>query len=789
MAKTRSRKKPPSFPRLDTHTSPAQTWFSRNGFVLRSGGRVEVLVGGTLVASFDEGDTGSRNVVLVLLTQDPKVCYEDLAQAFRISSETLRLIRHQYEAEGLEAIVARARGGSETKVSPSMRRRMEKLFAKGATISEVHRRFASEVCRATVGNVRQSWAVRCQPMQSREGEQQALPFSVEAQPPVTAPTTQELLGANATGAAVSPAPRAFSTVDQTSTPTEKQEPPAPIRAPSRDCSERSARLPREEPVIGSAEEAKGADEPIAAQEPSSQRGVHHAGALLMVAMAAALGLYERAQALRRKERSAERLRVVLDAAVIALSIGEKCVEGVRRLATSSAAALLLAVGAPSASWVRRVLGDYCQKGVAQKLHFNQAAALMQQARLRSEEGRPVVFYVDNHLRPYSGKHKVRWGWRMQDKRVLPGNTDYYVHDEDGRPVMRIAVPEHGSLTSFLLPIAAFLRLGLGKEPRILVAFDRGGSYPEAMAELRNAGIEFVTYERKPYRSPSHEEFDCRGKTVKLTDEDGGPPERIRTIDGLANLGEGRGRVRRLSLRLPDRHRLNLLAISEEDPAWLIEAMSGRWVQENGFKHGVERWGINQLDGRQVKHYAPETIIPNPARRQLDQKLEVQRTREGEARRQLARLKANDPTRAVLKEEIADALRRQAELEAQRPATPVHAALQDTELDGRLVYHTDDYKLLLDTIRVVLANAESQLAAEIAPFLRRPKEAKKALLNLFKATGDIRVSRTSITVAVDPAGTRNERAAFSKLLARVNRWKLVHPGDPKGRPMRFKVQNA
>jgi hypothetical protein len=29
-------------------------------------------------------------------------------------------------------------------------------------------------------------------------------------------------------------------------------------------------------------------------------------------------------------------------------------------------------------------------------------------------------------------------------------------------------------------------------------------------------------------------------------------------------------------------------------------MRGRWRQENGFKHGVERWGINQLDRRSTE---------------------------------------------------------------------------------------------------------------------------------------------------------------------------------------------
>jgi hypothetical protein len=63
-----------------------------------------------------------------------------------------------------------------------------------------------------------------------------------------------------------------------------------------------------------------------------------------------------------------------------------------------------------------------------------------------------VFYVDNHLRPYTGQHVVRKGWRMQDRRVRPGVSDYYVHDADGRPLFRIDVPSHDSLAMWMMPI-------------------------------------------------------------------------------------------------------------------------------------------------------------------------------------------------------------------------------------------------------------------------------------------------------------------------------------------------
>jgi hypothetical protein len=67
-----------------------------------------------------------------------------------------------------------------------------------------------------------------------------------------------------------------------------------------------------------------------------------------------------------------------------------------------------------------------------------------------------------------------------------------------RPVFRVPVSPHDSLTAWLSPIAKRLRQGLGEDERILLAFDRGGVFSSQLADLRDAGIEFVTYERARY---------------------------------------------------------------------------------------------------------------------------------------------------------------------------------------------------------------------------------------------------------------------------------------------------
>jgi hypothetical protein len=521
------------------------------------------------------------------------------------------------------------------------------------------------------------------------------------------------------------------------------------------------------------------DEGVAAAPLRSGKHIQHLGGLLLVAMIASFGLYDAAvKGWTASAHWRDLLRMAFDTVILALGLRQKCVEGVRRLETSTAPLLLRTNRAPSESWVRRILKRYVDgTGMAVKLHLRMTGVYLDAAR-REEDDAPVVFYVDNHMRPYTGKYTLRKGWRMQDKRVVPGVTDYYVHDEDGRPVCRVDAPGHDSLTDFLSPIAALLRGGLEAGQRILLGFDRAGAFPEQLAALRDADVELVTYERRPYPllplSAFTEKLELEGGEVVWIHE-----------KRLKNLGKGRGRVRRISILTEDGNQVNVLAVSRE-PAWrLVEIITGRWVQENGFKHGKERWGLNQLDRRKRLPYAPGTIIPNPARRRLELSIRVSQEREGKLRNKLARLEKGTPERAAVESKLEEQLRLQAELIDQRPSLPKHASVEETELSGELTYHEPHYKTVLDTIRIACLNAEAELAAELSEHMKKPAEAKKLLANIFAAPGDLRVGKKTVTIHLKFAAHADERRAVAELFKIINKRDLTLPGDPKSRPLRFK----
>jgi hypothetical protein len=746
-----------SVPQLPiAESSPSVRWFGPYCSVVERNGTMHVFVGGTLVGQFDPGarDRGARNVYAVTLAKEPTMHLGQLAAAFGISEEYLRQLRRLEEAKGLGAVLKSAVGG-QCRITEDKRQELHALFAAGVTVSEATRRQKrgkQRVSRATVSRERQRWAAM------RDGEKLAAPVVAA----MSAVVAEQL--------ALFP----------TSTP-----------APSEAIREDNDRVDATDDTttVVDRTSAVAVDEPVGAMIALGSRPViggpvvQHVGTWMMMAMAERDGLHDEVAA---HGGAGVAMQIALDATLAALAIGERTVEGVRRVATPTAAKLLRSDRAPAATTIRTRLWEFA------KTHAAELMAVMTQRYVdaaRNDYDEPAVFYIDNHLRRYTGKHTLRKGWRMQDRRAVPGTSDYYVHDEDGRPLFRVAVPSHDSLTTWLPRIATRLREALGASQPIVLVFDRAGSFSEELAKLRDAGFDFVAYERKPYALVDASAFDrkiaIRGEMYEL-----GEPRR-------KNLGKGRGRVRRIVMRSPEGSQINVLAVSALPAERLVGFLlgrqgkddpSGRWQQENAFRHGVERWGQNQLDGRRVEPVPAGTIIPNPSRRRIDRALTIARTDEGRAHGALAGLAPDDGEgRARVEADLADAISRRVHYELLRPLVPKHAPVEHTELAGKLVRHTGELKMVVDTIRVVCANVEADLADLIAPYLRKPREAKKVIANVFAASGRVDVTADEVRVRLAPAANRSERPAIRWLLTHVTAMRLTLPGDAERRPLRFELQ--
>ena len=566
-------------------------WFFGDGCVEYGAEYAKVYVGGTLVGTFFQGEELSRDLLLVSLSKDRHIQKQKLAWAFSLKVNQVWKIRCLEKSGGLDALVNRPGRGRKRALTPELFGKIFKAFDAGKSVKDILAASKDRyegISERSIFRVRQDWL---------RAQQQQL---------------------------VSESPAARGEARQ----LEITAVPQPAESPSDVPAAVVCDAPASSALDSNDRQGDGGQRVVDGTHVRGGAHVQHVGGWLLVAMVHALGLHAAVQqGWDAVGRWGPRLRMALDAVVLSLGLGQRCVEGVRRLRTPSAGVLLRAQSAPTANWTRRILKVYLKADGPSEAGDGSAAGRGHKAQMRMMElylararraaQAPAVFYVDNHMRAYTGKSTLRKGWRMQDKRARPGASDYYVHDEDGRPVFRYTAPEHDSLSRWLTPVTERLREALGPQQRILLAFDRAGAFPETMAKLRNRGFEFVTYERRPYPTLPKAWFTDK---LVIGDGDGdGDGDDGGEVIGVyehrrKNLGKGRGRVRRISLLMADGYQVNLLAISDEPVARLVEVMLGRWIQENAFKHGNERWGINQLDGRKTGPYPPQTIIPNPALR-------------------------------------------------------------------------------------------------------------------------------------------------------------------------------
>jgi hypothetical protein len=708
---------------------PRRIWFGYGGCVEQhDDGTFAVFVRGELLGVYFGEDVASRDVFIAVVQEQAE--REDLARAFRVSPATVGRAITRGNRGGLRAVADYGRRGGWTVRTPKLEQRLNELFEKGLGPRAAHRAVAKKASYGTVHAVHQAWLA---------GRATTTAGAEEASP------AQAELALETAG----------ESMDQADEPV--------AAAPGEVVP---AQGPSDEPTLEEVTPVAGAL-------------VQHVGSWLSLGLLDELGFYELAGR-HRGEVAMASLRPAIDATAIALVLGEGCVEGVRRLATPSVDTFLRHPGGVSASWTRRVLHEFAD-AAAKEFPGAMASRLL----TRAGEGEDRVWmYVDNHLRPYTGMHVVRKGWRMQDKRAVPGTTDYYVHDEEGCPLFRLATTSHDSLCAWLMPVVEFAHLSLGEDVKPVLVFDRGGAFPAKMAELRNAGAEFVTYERKPYPEIGATEFK-ESLTITLASRPH-RPIRIAYVEApQKNLRAGRGRVRRIALLTEEGAQVNLLAVSELSAETLIRGHLARWGrQENQLKYGVERWGINHLDGRRVEEYPPDELVPNPARRRIDRLLKLSHTAEGEAWRRWGRLAEGDSERAQARREIDVAMERQRDLMALRAEVPKMAPVKETPLAGKLRRHELGYKNVLDTLRVALANVEADLAVMLARYLDRPREVKKLLATVFAAPGTVHVSSRAVTVCLMPAATDAERIAVGAFLRDVTSLQLALPGDPDRRRLRW-----
>ncbi|MGH7338055.1 MAG: hypothetical protein ACREI7_10775, partial [Myxococcota bacterium] len=348
-------------------------------------GRFIVLIGGSAVGMFEGDDPVARDVLIAMIA-GTDVRRQELAQAFGVSGATVERAITRMHQGGLKAVAETGGPGGYTVRTTRLQKRLEALFEQGHGPRAAHRVVAKQASYGTVQSMHKQWrvardaaavahaALAPQTELSMECDETADSEmdDAPARGPVTPeaggePTEAETLDAG--GAEPTPDDEAYAEMVDVGA----EEEPATVPDPEFEAAgadTQAAALEVDDAPVDLVEEPlaeRGARKEMSLEEAAqASRGqlVQHVGAWLLVGMLDAFGVHELAAKWRGKSVGAVVLRVALDAAALALVLGHKCVEGVRRLETPTVTTLLRHRGGVSASWVRRVLRRFADKASA-----------------------------------------------------------------------------------------------------------------------------------------------------------------------------------------------------------------------------------------------------------------------------------------------------------------------------------------------------------------------------------------------------------------------------------------
>ena len=112
-----------------------------------------------------------------------------------------------------------------------------------------------------------------------------------------------------------------------------------------------------------------------------------------------------------------------------------------------------------------------------------------------------LYFVDDHFVPYAGAKPVPKGYNTKRRHAQRGRDDTVVCDYHARAVC-FASGDPSGLSVTLPGALAQLREVLGPDAKIMLGFDRGGSYPAVFRACRDAGADWLTWRRGDLAPPA-----------------------------------------------------------------------------------------------------------------------------------------------------------------------------------------------------------------------------------------------------------------------------------------------
>src|SRR5258707_7541668 len=472
---------------------------------------------------------------------------------------------------------------------------------------------------------------------------------------------------------------------------------------------------------------------------------------------------------------------LLTATSLAFALGASSAEGTKHLIPAQAGILAGIGRLPDPRTLRPRLAPIARASDPLALQRQLAAAM-----LAADAPGLHVYYVDDHFVPYQGAKPVAKGWNTKRRHAQPGRADTMVSDYQGRAVC-FAAGDPSGLSATLPPVLAQLRQVLGAEAKILLGFDRGGSYPVAFRAIRDARADWVTWRRgplAPVTAAPRRHWAARG--------DGKPAEVLLLADETVQIKDY-GQARQITLLEDGAPVLQVLTSDTTAPAAALLAwLRCRWRIENLFKYLEDHYGIHWLCDYHADTEDDDHLTANPERTAARARLREAEAALAAAERRLAGVISAPELSAAAKNKAIPPAGKKI-TNATDAVTTATAALkgmpaklpasQLTPGAQRAILRTRRRSLQM-VLRLLAASAEHWLGNRLNDYLRDPDEYRAISRNLLHLGGTITCTPRVITVTLDPPAAPRIARALALLIEEINATPPRMPGDT--RPITYQL---
>ncbi|MEO9049953.1 MAG: putative transposase [Candidatus Dormiibacterota bacterium] len=547
--------------------------------------------------------------------------------------------------------------------------------------------------------------------------------------------------------------------------------PEPKAEVAEVVEDEAAATPQSEINAGAELMASSLEPPVMVPEQSRGR---YLGAALYYPALQALGLLEAARdCFRLPNSELFGVRAITLTLFYLNLFGKTTVEAAKHLRRWEFGPLVGSGRAPAVKTLRRKLAELVAQ--AQGSRFGEILS-----RRWVEQGliATAYLYVDGHMKLYTGKRKLAEIWNSQRRMPLPGVLNYFVNDQQARPLLFIPEEANATLAKSMPRIIEAIREVLGNRP-FTVIFDRGGYDGKLFNWLRGEKIDFITYQRgNPRLKPElFKRRECRFEGRRV---------RMQLAEDKVRVGQS-GVLRRIVFRAPaDAHQTPILTSlgPELGAARVASLMFARWRQENFFRYMREHHGLDQLLGYAYAEADGTRLVANPERKTIDRQLKALRQELSALQAKLGQAVLDEPRDggrsahglkiaqkgAVSKLRLLEA--QIADLVASRRVLPEKVSV--ASIEKREVMRLEQ-KAIIDRIKITAYNAEEWLLDRLIVHYPKPHEIRGLLRSFAQLSGEISSAGGGVLVTLDPPDTPHHRRALRGLCQDLNRIGAVFPG--------------